>query len=92
MNPSSRRLGQKVRAVFQDLLAPFYRPIFLVAGWLGWRMGGLMVMDSQTVFVLAVAFLAMVVVFAGVKPVPQGREWTVERFGRFTRWKSRART
>jgi regulator of protease activity HflC (stomatin/prohibitin superfamily) len=44
-----------------------------------------MVMDSQTVFVLAVAFLAMVVVFAGVKPVPQGREWTVERFGRFTR-------
>src|SRR6202008_4095840 len=24
------------------------------------------------------------IVFAGVKVVPQGREWTVERFGRFT--------
>jgi len=47
--------------------------------------GGIIVMDSQTVFVLAVAFLALVVVFAGVKAVPQGREWTVERFGRFTR-------
>ena len=35
---------------------------------------------------LALAFvvLALVVVFAGVKSVPQGREWTVERFGRFT--------
>jgi regulator of protease activity HflC (stomatin/prohibitin superfamily) len=44
-----------------------------------------MVMDSQTVFVLAAAFLALVIVFAGVKPVPQGRQWTVERFGRFTR-------
>jgi regulator of protease activity HflC (stomatin/prohibitin superfamily) len=42
-------------------------------------------MDSQTVFVLAVAFLALVIVFAGVKAVPQGREWTVERFGRFVR-------
>ena len=44
-----------------------------------------MVMDSQTVFVLAAAFLALVVVFSAVKPVPQGRQWTVERFGRFTR-------
>ena len=29
--------------------------------------------------------LALVTIFAGVKSVPQGREWTVERFGRFTR-------
>ena len=42
-------------------------------------------MDSQTVFVLAAAFLALVIVFAGVKPVPQGRQWAMERFGRFTR-------
>ena len=35
-------------------------------------------------FVLAFAVLAIVVIFAGVKSVPQGREWTVERFGRFT--------
>jgi regulator of protease activity HflC (stomatin/prohibitin superfamily) len=35
-------------------------------------------------FVIAFAVLALVVVFAGVKSVPQGREWTVERFGRFT--------
>ncbi len=29
-------------------------------------------MDSQSVFVLTAAFLALVVVFAAVKPVPQG--------------------
>jgi regulator of protease activity HflC (stomatin/prohibitin superfamily) len=38
-----------------------------------------------TITVLAIAFLALMFVFAGVKVVPQGREWTVERFGRFTR-------
>lgn len=35
-------------------------------------------------FVLAFLLLAIVVIFAGVKSVPQGQEWTVERFGRFT--------
>ena len=30
------------------------------------------------------AFLAVVVIFMGVKQVPQGYEWTVERFGRYT--------
>ena len=40
---------------------------------------------AEAYFVYAVLALAIVVVFAGVKPVPQGREWTVERFGRFTR-------
>ena len=35
-------------------------------------------------FLLAFLALAIIVVFAGVKSVPQGREWTVERFGRFT--------
>jgi regulator of protease activity HflC (stomatin/prohibitin superfamily) len=42
-------------------------------------------MDGATVTVFAIAFLALITVFAGVKSVPQGREWTVERFGRFTR-------
>jgi regulator of protease activity HflC (stomatin/prohibitin superfamily) len=36
-------------------------------------------------FVIVVVVLAVVIVFAGVKTVPQGREWTVERFGRYTR-------
>ena len=35
------------------------------------------------VFILLVA-LAIVVVFSAVKQVPQGYEWTVERFGRYT--------
>jgi regulator of protease activity HflC (stomatin/prohibitin superfamily) len=42
-------------------------------------------MDAATIFVLAALFLAIVTIFSGVKSVPQGREWTVERFGRFTR-------
>src|SRR5882672_24389 len=33
----------------------------------------------------AIFFLGIVIVFSFVKVVPQGREWTVERFGRFTR-------
>lgn len=37
------------------------------------------------IIVLAILVLAIVVIFMGVKSVPQGREWTVERFGRYTR-------
>jgi regulator of protease activity HflC (stomatin/prohibitin superfamily) len=37
------------------------------------------------VFVLIVVFLAILTVFLGVKTVPQGFNWTVERFGRYTR-------
>jgi regulator of protease activity HflC (stomatin/prohibitin superfamily) len=36
-------------------------------------------------FVLIVVILAVVVVLMGVKSVTQGMEWTVERFGRYTR-------
>ena len=36
------------------------------------------------VFVLALLVLAVVVVVLGVKSVPQGNEYTVERFGRYT--------
>jgi regulator of protease activity HflC (stomatin/prohibitin superfamily) len=37
------------------------------------------------IFVLLVVFLAILTVFLGVKTVPQGYNWTVERFGRYTR-------
>src|SRR5215813_1929950 len=37
------------------------------------------------IFVLIVVFLAVLTVFLGVKTVPQGYNWTVERFGRYTR-------
>ena len=42
-------------------------------------------MSGSFTFVVMLAFLAVVVVMAGVKVVPQGQQWTVERFGRFTR-------
>ncbi|MEE8139851.1 MAG: SPFH/Band 7/PHB domain protein, partial [Alphaproteobacteria bacterium] len=44
-------------------------------------------MDFITPFALFVAVLAVlsiVVIFLGVKIVPQGFEYTVERFGRYT--------
>src|SRR5215813_9658218 len=40
---------------------------------------------SSDIFVLIVVFLAILTVFLGVKTVPQGYNWTVERFGRYTR-------
>jgi regulator of protease activity HflC (stomatin/prohibitin superfamily) len=40
---------------------------------------------AATVFVLAAIFFGFVFIFSAVKIVPQGREWTVERFGRFTK-------
>jgi len=36
-------------------------------------------------FVVVIVALAVVVIFLGVKSVSQGMEWTVERFGRYTR-------
>jgi regulator of protease activity HflC (stomatin/prohibitin superfamily) len=38
-----------------------------------------------SIFVLTVVVLAMVLVLMGIKSVTQGFEWTVERFGRYTR-------
>src|SRR5882762_10255526 len=35
--------------------------------------------------VMLIVFLAILTVFLGVKTVPQGYNWTVERFGRYTR-------
>jgi regulator of protease activity HflC (stomatin/prohibitin superfamily) len=37
------------------------------------------------IFVVALVVVALVLVFAGVKTVPQGTNWTIERFGRYTR-------
>ncbi len=39
--------------------------------------------DESTVVSLLLAALALVVIFQGVKMVPQGYNWTVQRFGRF---------
>ncbi|KQW79786.1 SPFH domain-containing protein [Brevundimonas sp. Root1279] len=42
-------------------------------------------MDFSSIFILAVVVLAFVMLFSIVKIVPQGREFTVERFGKYTR-------
>jgi len=36
-------------------------------------------------FSIIVAVVALLGIFAGIKTVPQGEKWTVERFGRYTR-------
>jgi len=41
-------------------------------------------MTGFDVFIVILVLLAILVLFAGVKTVPQGYAWTVERFGRFT--------
>src|SRR5690349_12410021 len=38
----------------------------------------------MTYFTLAILILSLILIFSAVKVVPQGREYTVERFGRFT--------
>ncbi len=40
---------------------------------------------GANIFVLIIVVLAVLTLFAGVKTVPQGYNWTVERFGRYTR-------
>ena len=42
-------------------------------------------LSGGDVAVIALVLFAVVVVFAGIKQVPQGYNWTVERFGRYTR-------
>ncbi len=41
--------------------------------------------DIVGIFFIAIVLLAIVLLLMGVKAVPQGMEYTVERFGRFTR-------
>ncbi|MCH9019671.1 MAG: SPFH/Band 7/PHB domain protein [Proteobacteria bacterium] len=42
-------------------------------------------MSGFAIFVIALLVLAIVLVLMGVKAIPQGMEYTVERFGRYTR-------
>ena len=42
-------------------------------------------LSGLSIFVIAVVILAIAIVVMGMKTVPQGNEYTVERFGRYTR-------
>ena len=42
-------------------------------------------LDGATIFVFVLVLFAIILVISGVKAVPQGMEYTVERFGRYTR-------
>jgi regulator of protease activity HflC (stomatin/prohibitin superfamily) len=42
-------------------------------------------LSGGTIFALVIVVLAVLTLFAGVKTVSQGYNWTVERFGRYTR-------
>ncbi len=42
-------------------------------------------LSGFALFVIVLVVFALVLVVLGVKTVPQGQEWTVERFGRYTR-------
>jgi len=42
-------------------------------------------MNEVTYFVIGVVILGIVLIFKGVKTVPQGEEFTVERFGKYTK-------
>ncbi|MFZ9414976.1 MAG: SPFH domain-containing protein, partial [Alphaproteobacteria bacterium] len=42
-------------------------------------------MDQGSIVLLAILAVVVVTILMGVKTVPQGQEWTVERLGRYTR-------
>jgi len=44
-----------------------------------------MVLDGFDIVVIAAVILVILILFAGIKTVPQGYRYTVERFGRYTR-------
>ena len=41
--------------------------------------------SAYLAFVIGVLLLALILILAGVKTVPQASQWTIERFGRYTR-------
>jgi regulator of protease activity HflC (stomatin/prohibitin superfamily) len=45
----------------------------------------LMAIGGLDIFIIVLVLLAVIVIFLGVKTVPQGYNWTVERFGRYTK-------
>ncbi|MBM3526185.1 MAG: SPFH/Band 7/PHB domain protein [Alphaproteobacteria bacterium] len=44
-----------------------------------------MVFETGAIILVAILLIVLVTIFMGVKTVPQGEEWTVERLGRYTR-------
>jgi regulator of protease activity HflC (stomatin/prohibitin superfamily) len=48
-------------------------------------MRGIAMYFGYDIFVIVLVLLAVLTLFAGVKTVSQGYNWTVERFGRYTR-------
>ena len=42
-------------------------------------------LTGPDIVIVALVILGVIVLFAGIKQVPQGYNWTVERFGRYTR-------
>jgi regulator of protease activity HflC (stomatin/prohibitin superfamily) len=44
-----------------------------------------MFQDFGTTFIFALVFAAIILIFRAIKFVPQGYEWTVERFGKYVR-------
>ncbi|MCC7426345.1 MAG: SPFH/Band 7/PHB domain protein [Alphaproteobacteria bacterium] len=42
-------------------------------------------MEAALILPLIIVLFIIITIFAGVKTVPQGQEWTVERLGRYTR-------
>jgi len=42
-------------------------------------------LSGGDIAIIALVLFAIIVLFAGIKQVPQGYNWTVERFGRYTR-------
>jgi regulator of protease activity HflC (stomatin/prohibitin superfamily) len=45
----------------------------------------LMGIGGLDIFIIVFVLLAVLIIFLGVKTVPQGYNWTVERFGRYTK-------
>ena len=44
-----------------------------------------MLLDGSGIFAIVIVFVAVLTLYLGVKTVPQGYNWTVERFGRYTK-------
>ena len=42
-------------------------------------------MTGFDIFAIALVLLVIFTLFAGIKTVPQGFDWTIERFGKYTR-------
>src|SRR6266700_1953542 len=53
------------------------------ASSVGSRAGGSM--SGFDIFAITIVLLAIITLYSGVKTVPQGFDWTIERFGKYTR-------